>query len=175
MTPRILALFVEGLDDERLVGRLTELGVFEGYDHVKVFPYASRSPEATRKIFQALRANVNADYLFFCDCDGAPCISKRKEKVLERYPFLDSARVIVVRRMIESWYVAGVCRATCRVLGIGYLQRTDMVGKTEFSDLIRPAFASRVDAVIVLASHFELVEAEKRNESFRWFIQRWCS
>jgi hypothetical protein len=52
---------------------------------------------------------MGSDFFLLVDYDRGPCITAIRQKYAQRYErYLDETQVLVVRSMIEAWYVAGV-------------------------------------------------------------------
>jgi hypothetical protein len=170
MNYKRLFLFVEGNDDERLI-KAVFVPLFEvKYDKIIIYKYEER--ESTLK---ALFKGFQDDYLFFCDYDskGDPsfCTTRRKEKELEKYPFLDNRRIIVVKEVIESWYVAGVATANYKKWKLKTLNDTTSISKNQFNQLVPKGF-NRTDFKVEILQQFALNEAIERNHSLNYFNQR---
>ena len=170
MTYKRLFLFVEGNDDERLINAVF-VPLFEAkYDKIIVYKYEER--ESTLK---ALFKSFQDDYLFFCDFDskGDPsfCTTRRKEKELEKYPFLDNHRIIVVKEVIESWYLAGIAAANYKKWKLKALSDTTSISKNQFNQLVPKGF-NRTDFKVEIIRQFSRVEGIERNQSLQYFNQR---
>jgi hypothetical protein len=53
------------------------------------------------------------------------------------------------------------------------LSFTDELTKEDFNGLIPPKFDSRIDFMFELLKYFSIDTAEKKNQSFRFFITRY--
>jgi hypothetical protein len=171
MNYKRLFLFVEGNDDERLINAVFVPFFESQYDKIVVYKYEER--ESTLK---PLFKGFQDDYLFFCDFDSKGdasfCTSRRKEKELEKYPFLDSRRIIVVKEVIESWYVAGIAAANFKKwkLKVAFNDTTS-ISKNQFKQLL-PKGYNRTDFKVEIIRQFALNEAVERNHSLKYFNQR---
>lgn len=166
-----LFLFVEGNDDERLINAVFMPFFQEKYDKIIVYKYEER--EATLKAL--FKGGFQDDYFFFCDYDSKGdlsfCTTRRKEKELEKYPFLDHRKIIIVKEVIESWYLAGISAANYKKWKLKMIQDTTTISKEQFQQLIPKSF-NRTDFKVEIVKQFALAEAILRNHSLDYFNQR---
>ncbi len=167
-----LYLLVEGPDDDRFCERIVKPALETRRRWVRVVRYAEMKKAKVAKFLGNVQRTRDVGYLLFADKDAAPCVSKKKEVIAERFPPVDAHRVIVVVHEIESWYLAGLSRETCRRFKMGWMDRTDEVDKNRFDVLIPRKFDSRVDWMNEILKHFSLEMAKTRNKSFKYFADR---
>lgn len=172
MTYKRLFVLVEGDDDERLIRWVAGL-VFKGrYDSVEIWKYA-RAPG--RKLVALVRSinAMGADYILLTDLNKAPCVTARKQQMLERCREIDGRRIVVVVREVECWYLAGLDEDACkRKLHIPRVDVTDSMNKEQFDNLMPSAFASRVDFMREVLKLFSVKIATRKNGSFRYLVEK---
>lgn len=161
----ILYLFVEGDDDELFVQKVIVPLLPSYFSHIQCYRYKQKSKAQIRRFVESIKHRSEADYLFFADFDATSCITRRKEKLKERYDYLEERKVLIVREEIESWFAAGGLTAFSRT--------TDKLTKEQF-DVLRPSqFVSRIDWLQEVLKNFSVEEARKRNASFAYFCNRY--
>ncbi len=166
---RRLFIFVEGTDDERFIRRVVEPEFIKRYDHVKIVKYAQEKREKLCNLIRSVK-NMGADYIFFADINGAPCITDRKSKVVKVCNEISPERILIVIREIESWYLAGLTDKVCAKLKIKCFSNTDNITKEEFNRLIPRKFSdSRINFMIEILENFSTETAKLKNSSFRYF------
>ncbi len=171
MAGKGLYIFVEGTDDDRFFERLIEPQMQSQYAYSKIVRYAQLSKKDRRKLIQSVYAQ-NADIIFVHDMDENPCVTLAKSKLTETYPYLDEQDITIVIREIESWYPAGLSDADMeRMLG-RVLPETDAITKERFDDLLLRK-TERIDAMLTMLDSFSVEEAVKRNDSFRYFVEKY--
>lgn len=163
---RRLTLFVEGKDDidfaEQILLPLAE----HRYDYVDIYEYAQKTRSNTREFITTIVRADYWDYLFMADFDQGPCVTRRKDQLVSRYGNLEPDRILIVRREIESWYLAGLDRDSCAELGIPFLGDTDDVTKEQFDGMIPNSFDARTDFMVEILNRFSTETARGRNGSF---------
>ena len=173
---RTLTIFIEGSDDGRFFGRIIK-PIFEGkYDHVGIWEYAQKFPRKTRSYINNINAmssgNIVADYIYVTDFNDAPCFTYRKQAKQSKLPNLDKEKIIVARKEIEGWYLAGLDETCSKKCGIIHCQSTDTITKEQFNNLIPKKFeSSRIDFCQEIIKYFNLEIAKRKNESFRYFLE----
>ena len=83
-----IALGAEGPDDSRFLKWLVKPRLEQQFATVKILEYSTRVWEVN-KLLQSM-SNQGFKYLFTADQDASPCIGSRREKLLSRFPALDS-------------------------------------------------------------------------------------
>ncbi len=170
-----LFLFVEGPDDERFCRSVVEPLVQSVFQQVKYILYAKMKSIEVAKTIKGIMHIPAVSYLFVHDLDEHPCVAICKEKILERFnQTLHPDHVIIVKREIESWYLAGVNQSHCRKFKKKYLKDTEKVNKEKFNAL-RPEAVVRTDFLKELLIIFSVEEAKERNNSFSYFYNKFLS
>jgi len=167
-----LFIWVEGNDDERFFKTVISPMFHQKYKSINFLKYA----EWTRKkICNYLRSikGMNAHYLFVVDINRAPCVTQKKQEIQREYKNIDEDRIVVVIKVIESWYVAGLHHASCKKLGVRYFRDpTETVAKDRFNRLMPKKLGPRTNFMIEILNRFSVETAKKRNGSFRYFIEK---
>jgi len=174
MLNRVYVL-VEGDDDERFVKRIVEPLLLKRYPKVDTYQYAARPKKIVERFVNTARTKLNAELLCLSDMDNFPCITKRKRNVVEKkIGGVYATRVIVVRKKIEGWYLAGITTGNDRKIGIQCPDQTNQVNKTDFDNIVRKTkFTSRISCMIVLLDIFDIQTAVRRNTSFKYFYEKY--
>lgn len=174
MSYRRLFVWVEGPDDLRFFETLAKPVLARRYNWIDIVQYACMKDEKVRDFITSINA-MNADYLFARDIDTFPCASAAKVDAVSHVANLDPTRIIVVKREIESWYLAGLNRKSARRLGLEHQGDTEAVTKEGFNDLIPRRFTSRVDFMIEVLKSATIADARRNNGSFDYFSKKHMS
>ncbi|OHB79926.1 MAG: hypothetical protein A2Z25_07780 [Planctomycetes bacterium RBG_16_55_9] len=169
---RWMHVLVEGRDDREFFNVVIMPILQEQYDHVQIWEYAGATIDRRISYLRSAQA-MKADYLFVSDMNTSPCVTARKGHLVECHKnMVDPGRAIVVRREIESWYMAGIGDEACRELGLASLPRMDDITKEQFEKLIPQRFVSVVDFMSEILKKFSIETAKRKNNSFRYFMEK---
>ena len=163
---RRFTLFVEGDDDQRFANSILRPLLEPVCDYLEIYRYAQKRPSDVRRYIRSLDRIPDANYLFIADFDQGPCVTLKKSRLIDRYGSLEPEWILIVRREIESWYLAGLDADSCSELGIQFLRDTNDATKEGFDDLIPLRFEDRVDFMLEVLSKYDIETARGRNESF---------
>ncbi len=167
-----LFLWVEGDDDLRFFDQIIKPAFERKYDWVEVRSYAHLKKEKVDNYLKSIDA-MNADYFFVTDIDTAPCVTYRKQAIRHEFSNLDTDKIIVVIKEIESWYLAGLDNICCKKYKIPPSNRTDEVIKEHFDSLIPREFeGSRIVFLQEILKYFQVETAKQKNKSFRHFLEK---
>ncbi len=171
-----LFIFIEGPDDGNFFHRIIKPIFKDRYDYVEIWEYAQKSPKKTRNFINNVNAmssdTIAADYIYVTDFNDAPCFTYRKEAKRSKLTNLDKDKIIVARKEIEGWYLAGLDETCSKKCGIIHCQSTDDITKEQFDNLIPRKFeSSRIDFCQEILKYFNLEIAKQKNESFRYFLE----
>ena len=160
-----LFLWVEGDDDERFVEAVFSECKLH-HEFVTVQRYAGMKHGKVRDFLRSIE-RMEASCVFFGDMDSAPSVEARIEELRVRYCIPALFPVVVVCRVIEGWYLAGLHDFRNRLLWTG---RTDVdvnqVRKDAFN-AGRPArFRTRIAWIIELLAVHERSRAADRSPSY---------
>jgi hypothetical protein len=141
------------------------------YPSIKFIEYAETTPVKITKLIKSLQAR-NEPYMFLRDRDEAPCVTKRKEAVLNKYRSVEASMLYVVVTEIESWYLAGIPQQFARKLGTPQVDATELVTKEMFYRAMPKKYRSKVDWLTELLKVFSVSVAKAKNASFRYFSEK---
>jgi hypothetical protein len=82
----------------------------------------------------------------------------------------ETEKIKVVKKMIESWYIAGINQDGSHMLNVWPPSNTENIGKTEIHRDYKPKELIETVFLIKLLEYFSLEQASKRNHSFRYFM-----
>lgn len=162
---KLLILFVEGGDDTRFAESVLLPLLEPRFDHVQIYQYAEEKPVEVRDFINTISRLPNWSYIFIADFDQGPCVTQRKSRLTNRYGNLNTERILIVKREIESWYLAGLDASSCSELGISIFGDTNDVTKEQF-DHIKPPRLPRAAFIEEVLNRFSTETARGRNESF---------
>ena len=165
-------ILVEGEDDVRFFGRIIKPLFITLYDSVEIIPYACIKRTKVDNFLKSIRL-MNNDYIFVSDIDTEQSVREKKQVLYSHFNHIDGRNIIVVIKEIESWYYAGLSGESAQSLSVPDLFFTDELTKEDFNSLIPPKFDSRIDFMFELLKYFSIDTAEKKNQSFRFFITRY--
>lgn len=166
-----LYILVEGPDDERFFERLIPL-LREKYSEIKIVKYAQTKEKNIDNLLKSIKG-TGAKYVYMVDLNDSPCIRGKKSKIKCKLKNIDEKRIIVVRREIESWYIAGLDKDGRKRLKIKCSSSTDSISKEQFNNLIPRKFAdSRINFMIEILNSFSISAAKNNNTSFSYFFKK---
>jgi hypothetical protein len=176
MEEKALFVWVEGPDDLRFFKWVVQPVLETKYRSVQVVQYSEETPAMVKNFLRTIAQMGNA-YIFVSDADDAPCITSKKARLKEKFgDALDEAKILVVKREIESWYFAGLNAKKVRALGIRHnYPYTDAISKEDFNNAMPGRFTSRTDFMIEILKVFSLEEAKGRNDSLRYFVEKYLA
>jgi hypothetical protein len=166
-------ILVEGENDRRFANGVLLPVLRKQYDFIDTWEYAQEPPKKVIDFVRAMKP-MKADCLFLADIDDSPCVTAKKDILMERFAkALEPSDVVVVAKEIESWYLAGVDDNACRGLGITSLSHTDHVTKEQFRRMMPERFnGSVVDFMAEILRRFRVDAAKTKNRSFCYLMKR---
>ena len=169
-----LFIFVEGYKDTLLFSRIVELIFKKEYDWVSLIEWVPKEPGKTDNYLKSIKSeNWNADYIFVADINDAPCVTAKKEEIKKRFGNVNKDKIIVVKKEIESWYLAGLSEGKCKDLRIPSFRVIDGITKEQFGKLIPKDLGSEIYFMQEILKFFDMETAKKKNESFRYFVEKY--
>lgn len=174
MSYKRLFVWVEGPDDLRFFETVAKPILTKQYDCIDFVQYGCMKDGKMRDFIASINA-MNGDYIFAHDMDEAPCVSEAKEDAIGHIENLDAAKIVIVRREIESWYLAGLNLKSAKRLGFRHPGGTEGITKEEFNDLLPRRFRSRVDFMIEVLKSAAVADARRHNGSFDYFARKYLS
>lgn len=166
-------LWVEGLDDERFFNSIIKPLLEKKYEYVETRAYSTLK---TVKIISFLKSmkSMKADYIFVTDIDRSPCITVKKQSLIEKLGTVEKDKIAVVIKEIESWYLAGLDDTTSKKIKIHNFKTTDSVTKEQFNEVFHGKFDSKIYLLSKVLEMFSQDEAKKKNKSFAYFVDKHC-
>ena len=164
-------IFVEGSTDkdfcQKVICPLLD-GVF---DYVKIIEYAQMPLETRRRFVNSIKKQ--GDYFYLTDLDILPCITAKKETVLDDFKgHLDNGIMVIVKMEIESWYAAGINNNTEKQLKMKPFRNTNSLTKEQFNRMIPAKFDSHIDFMQEILKGFSKETAIIKNESFGYLMAK---
>lgn len=169
---RRLFIWVEGEDDERFFEKIMKPKLQKKYNFIETIRYATLKNEKIDNFLKSIKA-MGADYIYVTDINDLPCVSAKKQKIQNKIRNIDGDRIIVVRKEIESWYLAGLDNIGSKKIKICTFRITDTITKEQFNSLIPKKFDSRIDFMLEILKIFSIDIAKQKNKSFRHCIEKY--
>ena len=88
-----------------------------------------------------------------------------------RFSNIDTEKIYIVIKEIESWYFAGVTDKKSREFGIKPMKHTNDLFKEEFNQLYHKIFKSRIDFMLEILKEYSISTAKQKNKSFKYFSE----
>lgn len=172
---KMLYLFVEGFHEREFFEKLGETIFKNKYNEIKIVPYRQEPKEWIKNLFKSIKS-MEADYIWLSDLNDSPCISTRKGKLKEKYIDLDENKIIIVKKEIESWYLALIDNIAYTEFEIkpNKVKNTDNIIKEQFDSLI-PDDIDKISFMREILKIASIETARQRNASFKYFIDKHCS
>jgi hypothetical protein len=165
-----LYLLIEGPLDSKFFSRSLNSRLRKKYRKILRLLYARESKELIEGFINAGNTNANGEIIFVHDFDNGPCFTQIKTNLTTKYRTLCPDCIIISKKEIESWLLAGVTKNVADELGIGTSNlRTDNIGKIGFNKL-KPRNMPLKQFENTLLGCFNVRNAERRNCSFNYFI-----
>jgi len=102
MAYKLLFILLEGDDDERFFEKIAKPFLQKRYSAIKFWKYSQRKKEKIVNFVKSINS-MKADYIFARDCNDAPCVTAKKERITGKFNQLKKDKIIVVVKEIESW------------------------------------------------------------------------
>jgi len=169
MNNKGLWLLVEGDDDERLIKHIENELINGRYLGIQFYQYAQKPQKEIVSFIRTLN-KMGADYIFLRDLDKEICVTRRKEKIIERFQDIEVNKILIVKRAIEAWYLAGLDDLSCKTLGINVFQSTDEIGKPDLLLAVPNRWKSRIDFLQEILKKYSIQVAKTKNSSFEHFL-----
>lgn len=178
---KILFIFVEGPDDERFFNYIKK-DISGNYSDVRLYSYRGRESKSVSQFIQTIKKQRNADYIFVSDHDDAACITSRKEAEIRKYKGLEAKKILIVKKEIESWYLAGITETNAQKLGLTSIRNrhfdirmnTDSCSKETCEQIVPKKFISKNAFLVEILKHFSKRSAKQKNLSFKYFSNKYC-
>lgn len=161
-------VWVEGDDDERLIFPVVSSRIAADDGHVFVQKYASMAPRKV-KAFIASTLQAGSRVIFTGDLDSWPDSDNREAQLRAKYGVPPAVPVIVVCKMIESWYLAGIPPGPLRRYSTLGIVDVCQVDKARFDSGRPTRFRTRVEWLIELVNVHDANSALRRCPSYSAF------
>ncbi|OAI45011.1 hypothetical protein AYO43_08615 [Nitrospira sp. SCGC AG-212-E16] len=171
MSYKAIYLLLEGDDDKRFADSVIVPRLEHTYQEVKIVKYAQMKNEKFVAYITSIRG-MGAEYIILADIDGEPCVTRKKQRIVQTYKSAEIEKVIVVRREIESWYLAGLNAETCKKLKVTLGNDTEVIAKEHFDELIPRAFLNRTDFLVEILRCYAVSSALTKSKSFQYMCSR---
>lgn len=171
MNYKLLFFLVEGDDDERFFQKIVRHELEEKYDSVRLWKHAQVKNMKVDNFIKSIKA-MGAEYIYIVDINDAPCVTRKKQEILNKFKNINIDRLIIVIKEIESWYLAGLDNKRSKELKIPAFNTTNDVTKEKFNELVPKGFGSNIDFMIEMLKHFSIETAKEKNKSFRYFLEK---
>jgi len=171
-----LYILVEGLNDERFVDSILK-PIFEGnYAFVKTYKYAEKDKKTIRKFIKSIHS-MDADFICLADLDNSPCTTHRKSVIkTKKLGSVEDSRIMIAKKDMDSWYLAGINDACCRRFRISIHNTTDNIDKRQFKRILeRSKLGFTLDCRMQILQNYDLSTAVLRNQSFYYFYQKYLT
>lgn len=166
----MLFILVEGPDDDRFFTHAIEPLLNKRYESVRIVVlHAGYTSKRLRSFLSSIRA-MRADYFYVADVNDAPCVTAKKDEIVNTVQCIDKGRILVVTKEIESWYLAGLPDHKCRELGIPVFGTTDDIDKEQFNRIC--GARSRIHLMSEILKSFTFEVAKRKNSSLRYFLEK---
>ena len=167
-----LFIWVEGEDDVRFFNKVIKPILDKKYNWVEVIAYARMAKKEIDGFLRSIKA-MKAEYIYVTDINDAPCITAKKQQIQSQLKNIAKDKIIVVKKEIESWYLAGVGDVESEKLKIRNFRNTDSISKECFDNLIPKGFDSKIDFMLEILKCFSIKIARQKNKSFRYFTNNY--
>jgi hypothetical protein len=169
-----LYFLIEGNSDERFFQQIIEPILKDRYDYIGYYQYARRPKKKIREFIRSI-VSKQVDFLCITDINTSPCVTARKERIKKRkFGTLDNSRILVVRKEIESWYLAGLNEECCRRLRLPARYETESISKEQFKQFLSGSkLGCTVNCMIEILKNYNIGTAKSKNGSFDYFYRKY--
>lgn len=185
MNKYLVYVFIEGRDDKKFCRKVIEPLLKKKYRIIRPYQYQNSKNLIINNLIKKIQQDGD-EYIFLRDKDKPRetkgvgvrkgCISEIKKDIKVDYPHIDESRIVLVIRMIESWYLAGLDDDGLKRIGIEeVIVTTDDIGKGKFKQLKPDRFSSKIDFMIEILKNFSINTAVHKNKSFRYFHHKYLA
>jgi hypothetical protein len=169
-----LYFLIEGTSDERFFQRIIEPIVRDRYDYIGYYQYAERPKSKIQKFIRSI-VSKHADFFCMTDINASPCITARKQHIKEhKLGNIDDFRILVIKKEIESWYLAGLDEDCCRRLRLPLCRQTENINKEQFEQLLSDSrLGCTINCMIEILKNYNIGTAKSKNMSFDYFHRKY--
>jgi len=118
---------------------------------------------------------MKANFICLADINDSPCVTAKKQTLQQhKIGNVGDDRIIVLKKEIESWYLAGLGDTCCGKLGIPSCDATDSIDKEQFETLIsRSGHTPKMNCMSEILKNFDMMTATQKNQSFNYFHRKY--
>lgn len=171
MSYKAIYVLLEGDDDKRFADSVIVPGLEQTYQQVNIVKYAQMRNEKFVAYITSIRG-MGAEYIILADIDDEPCVTRKRQKIVQVYKSAEIEKIIVVRREIESWYLAGLNAESSKKLKVTIGDDTEVIAKEHFDELIPRGFLNRTDFMVEILRCYAVNTALTKCKSFRYMCSR---
>ncbi len=170
MRQKKLYIFVEGNDDELFFKRVVQPLFLNHYSDVEIFKYAQWKKQKVELFIQSI-ITLDYDYIFTADIDLLETIAEKKRIIKNRFSNVETSKIDIVIKEIESWYLAGISTERAALMNILIPKDTNEITKEDFNEICHHTFRSRIDFMYEILKSYSIDLAMKKNQSFEYFVK----
>lgn len=167
----LLYIFLEGDNDELFFRKIIIPKLEKKYYSIVIYQYAREKKSKIKEFIKSINS-MKSEYIFICDFNDSPCNSSKKEKIKNKIRNINLDKIFIVKKEIESWYLAGLSNYNFKKFKIKPLTLTNKISKEQFNNLIPKKFDSRIDFLLETLNLFSIKIAKQRNNSFDYFHKK---
>lgn len=176
MSYKTMYIWVEGDDDQRFFEEIIQSKLNQKYQYVKIIQYAKMTKQKVNSYLESITSMQDTDYIFTADIDTCPDIQTKKQRIQHTFENVHENKIVIIVKMIEGWYLAGLDENSYKKLGISAKKKfttTDDMTKQQLDALIPKKFDSRIDFMQQILHYFSWEIAKRKNTSLSHFIERY--
>jgi len=163
-----LYIFIEGPNDIRFFEIVIKPLLSEYFECVQFYEYGTKTKKQVKTFLKALN-NMGIKYIFVKDFDSSPCISKRKNDVINKFTHCPNELIQIVKVEIESWYAAGITDRLRKKIRCKDFSDCNKLTKDEFINNISTKHILQ-DILIEILNDYDLELAKKRNATLNYLF-----
>ena len=112
------------------------------------------------------------DYLVFSDLDNNSCVTMKKEKLIKDKGDFKSESIIVVKKAIESWYIAGVDTGFFKTVKRKDVLGSESIDKHKFREILSRYYKSKIDVLQEILKTYSIERGLKNNKSLEYLFNK---
>lgn len=163
--------FVEGNDDLRFIENIIKPKLKKKYKNIYIVKYRNEKMIKINSYIKSIK-NMKTKYIFISDLNSSPCVTHKKGKILQNYSELENDNIIIVKKEIESWFLAGIDEKFLYKNKKKYIKNTENISKEQFNSIIPKSIDFRNDFIFKLFEIYNFEIALTRNESLKYFYEK---
>jgi hypothetical protein len=172
-----LAFLVEGNMDEIFISNVVPK-IFKQYNFsLSIHKYSQQKDVKVGNYIKSIKEIKDYSYFFLADSDQYD-ITRRKNELIKRIPSLDNSKIIIAKKEIESWYIAGVTPSLSKKLFpkekyediINMIKSPETVKKEKFNAML-PIARPRMPTIIEILKNYSIDQAQRNSSTFAYFVE----